>query len=116
MHCVAMTVICTNVHLALIEVVVLCAYSAQMLSMRDRVASHFDDVDNRPRVETIDNFQGEEADIVILSLVRSATVTTNEGNTIGFLAVSGWVCEDCNACRSRIACVSRCRGRDLDST
>ena len=39
------------------------------------------------RVTTVDNYQGEENDIIILSLVRS-----NHQNQIGFLKASNRVC------------------------
>lgn len=39
------------------------------------------------RVVTVDNFQGEENEIILLSLVRS-----NESNRIGFLEISNRVC------------------------
>ena len=39
------------------------------------------------RVSTIDNYQGEESDIVLLSLVRS-----NEENNIGFLRTFNRIC------------------------
>ncbi|KAL3693267.1 hypothetical protein R1sor_006918 [Riccia sorocarpa] len=46
-----------------------------------------------PRVTSVDNFQGEEADIIILSLVRSNDIETNEGEgTIGFLKTSNRIC------------------------
>jgi len=39
------------------------------------------------RVTTVDNFQGEENDIILLSLVRN-----NDKNRIGFLKVANRVC------------------------
>eukprot|EP00347_Sterkiella_histriomuscorum_P016766 403351933 len=42
---------------------------------------------NKVKVVTVDNFQGEESDIIILSLVRS-----NTENQIGYLKVSNRVC------------------------
>jgi len=42
---------------------------------------------NEIKVVTVDNYQGEENDIIILSLVRS-----NNKNSIGYLKVSNRVC------------------------
>ena len=39
------------------------------------------------RVTVVDNFQGEENDIILLSLVRS-----NEENRIGFLKTDNRIC------------------------
>jgi superfamily I DNA and/or RNA helicase len=39
------------------------------------------------RLTVVDNFQGEENDIIILSLVRS-----NDDNNIGFLQIENRVC------------------------
>ncbi|KAL2634476.1 hypothetical protein R1flu_005955 [Riccia fluitans] len=46
-----------------------------------------------PRVSSVDDYQGEEADIIILSLVRSNDIQTKEGEgTIGFLKTSNRIC------------------------
>ncbi|KAL2628683.1 hypothetical protein R1flu_013369 [Riccia fluitans] len=46
-----------------------------------------------PRVSSVDDFQGEESDIIILSLVRSNDIQTNEGEgNIGFLKTSNRIC------------------------
>uniref|UniRef100_A0A0M3I8I2 AAA_12 domain-containing protein n=1 Tax=Ascaris lumbricoides TaxID=6252 RepID=A0A0M3I8I2_ASCLU len=68
------------------QITLLCTYSAQSAYVRMSVESRFDLTD-APRVENVDNYQGEENDIVILCLVRSYP-----SETIGFLAVSNRVC------------------------
>jgi ATP-dependent RNA/DNA helicase IGHMBP2 len=55
------------------EVVVIAPYSGQVKLL-------IDSLDSKRKVSTIDSYQGQEADIVILSLVRS-----NENGEIGFL-------------------------------
>ncbi|KZV95021.1 P-loop containing nucleoside triphosphate hydrolase protein [Exidia glandulosa HHB12029] len=97
------------------SIVVLCAYLGQLVRLRDAFARLFtvviderdqtllddrasdeQDIDN-PQVErvamsqrillrTVDNFQGEEADIICLSLVRNSGELADGGRTtIGFL-------------------------------
>ncbi|BFI15652.1 hypothetical protein MPTK1_5g14460 [Marchantia polymorpha subsp. ruderalis] len=58
----------------------------------DRIRSTDGDV-LIPQVRSVDGFQGEESDIIILSLVRSNNVRSAEGEgTIGFLRTSNRVC------------------------
>ncbi|CAM6103853.1 unnamed protein product [Calypogeia fissa] len=48
---------------------------------------------NLPRVSSVDDYQGEESDIIILSLVRSNSIVTNAGvGKIGFLNISNRIC------------------------
>uniref|UniRef100_A0A915BXJ0 NFX1-type zinc finger-containing protein 1 n=1 Tax=Parascaris univalens TaxID=6257 RepID=A0A915BXJ0_PARUN len=68
------------------QITLLCTYAAQSAYVRMSVENRFDFTDT-PRVENVDNYQGEENDIVILCLVRSYP-----SETIGFLAVSNRVC------------------------
>ncbi|KAF8639511.1 hypothetical protein AX17_001416 [Amanita inopinata Kibby_2008] len=99
------------------DIVVLCAYLGQLARVRDALSHHvaivIDERDQealndqqegdvveeskiehiqiskRVRLRTVDNYQGEEAKIVILSLVRNAGGYEDEtrqfGRTIGFL-------------------------------
>lgn len=55
------------------EVVVISPYSGQVKIL-------IDSVDSKVKISTIDSFQGQEADVIILSLVRS-----NDNGDIGFL-------------------------------
>ncbi|VDM37256.1 unnamed protein product [Toxocara canis] len=68
------------------QITVLCTYSAQTAYVRALVQTRFGPLDG-PRVDTVDNYQGEENDIVILCLVRSCPSAT-----IGFLAESNRIC------------------------
>ena len=66
------------------QITILVTYSGQLLLMRSHMPrATFEGV----RVCTVDNFQGEENDIILLSLVRS-----NAENKIGFLREENRVC------------------------
>ena len=76
----------------------LATYIGQAKALRDRLRSagliherpaDGDEAAAQPsvRVSTVDNFQGEEADVIVLSLVRS-----NGGGGIGFLSIANRVC------------------------
>ncbi|VDK60180.1 unnamed protein product [Gongylonema pulchrum] len=62
------------------EITLLCSYAAQAAYVREEAVKEFGM--HYPLVETVDNYQGEENDIIILSLVRS-----HPSDAIGFLAV-----------------------------
>nr|CDP92735.1 Bm7616, isoform b [Brugia malayi] len=68
------------------QITLLCAYTAQANYVRTQIMLKFNNA-NLPLVETIDNYQGEENDIVILSLVRS-----QPSSNAGFLGISNRVC------------------------
>ncbi|KAL8573704.1 hypothetical protein ACOMHN_018979 [Nucella lapillus] len=67
------------------QITVLTSYSGQLFQLRKLMPknSQFDGV----QVTVVDNFQGEENDIILLSLVRS-----NEDGRIGFLQIENRVC------------------------
>ena len=66
------------------QITVLVTYAGQKLNMRKRMPKKdFDGV----RISTVDNFQGEENDIILLSLVRS-----NSEGKVGFLREENRVC------------------------
>uniref|UniRef100_A0AC35G7H7 NFX1-type zinc finger-containing protein 1 n=1 Tax=Panagrolaimus sp. PS1159 TaxID=55785 RepID=A0AC35G7H7_9BILA len=69
------------------QVTILCTYSDQSIAMQ-REQKNVHGEKNCVRIETVDNFQGEESDIIILSLVRSE----NYENKIGFLKISNRKC------------------------
>ena len=76
------------------KITILVAYGGQLLLMKKTVSelaksttiSSHPDLE-KVRITPIDNYQGEENDIILLSLVRS-----NSFNSIGFLATSNRVC------------------------
>ncbi|CDW78789.1 nfx1-type zinc finger-containing protein 1-like [Stylonychia lemnae] len=71
------------------QITILSLYQAQSFHIKNKLKQMFNDKDpiNKVKVVTVDNFQGEENDIIILSLVRS-----NSQNNIGYLKVSNRVC------------------------
>ncbi|KAJ8311089.1 hypothetical protein KUTeg_011358 [Tegillarca granosa] len=66
------------------KISVLTLYSGQLFEIRKLMPKS---VYNGVRITVVDNYQGEENDIVILSLVRS-----NEDGNIGFLKIDNRVC------------------------
>ncbi len=66
------------------EITILTMYRGQLLELKKKMKREdFEGV----RVAAVDDFQGEENDIIILSLVRS-----NSDNSIGFLSIENRVC------------------------
>ena len=66
------------------QITILSMYSRQLLKMKKLMPRKiFEGI----KVTSVDNFQGEENDIIILSLVRS-----NDKKTVGFLKESNRVC------------------------
>ena len=69
------------------QITILTTYTGQMFVVRDLVKEKKDEFPESPRVSSVDNFQGEENDIILLSLVRN-----NEEENIGFLKTKNRVC------------------------
>ncbi|KAI1300666.1 hypothetical protein EDD11_006064 [Mortierella claussenii] len=69
------------------EITILAMYSAQRSKIEERLRESSVADARHIRVSTVDGFQGEENEIIILSLVRS-----NTNNSIGFLKTSNRVC------------------------
>ena len=67
------------------QITILTTYSGQLLHFRKIRRGHA--VLQGVRISVVDNFQGEENDIIILSLVRS-----NEDANIGFLKTENRIC------------------------
>ncbi|VDK68727.1 unnamed protein product [Litomosoides sigmodontis] len=68
------------------QITLLCAYTAQANYVRIQAMLKFNSC-TFPLVETVDSYQGEENDIIILSLVRS-----EPSDNVGFLGVSNRAC------------------------
>ena len=78
------------------QITILTAYTGQLLhfkQMMDR--TKFDGV----RVASVDNFQGEENDIILLSFVRS-----NSEGRIGFLGIANRVCVALSRAKKGLYC------------
>uniref|UniRef100_A0A914Q6X0 RZ-type domain-containing protein n=1 Tax=Panagrolaimus davidi TaxID=227884 RepID=A0A914Q6X0_9BILA len=69
------------------QITILCTYLDQLLDIRKKAYERFGK-DHGFVIQSVDNYQGEENDIVILSLVRS----NNPENKIGFLKIPNRVC------------------------
>ena len=79
------------------KITVLTTYTGQLLQLKRLMPkAQFQGV----RLCTVDNFQGEENDIILLSLVRS-----NEDNKIGFLGISNRVCVALSRARKGFYCI-----------
>ena len=79
------------------RITVLTTYTGQLLQLKRLMPkTQFE----RVRLCTVDNFQGEENDIILLSLVRS-----NEENKIGFLGISNRVCVALSRARMGFYCI-----------
>ncbi len=63
-----------------ISIGIIAPYSAQVKHLKDRI-SEFEDLQDKVAVNTVDSFQGQERDVIYISMVRS-----NEEGNIGFLS------------------------------
>ncbi|XP_044270386.1 NFX1-type zinc finger-containing protein 1-like [Tribolium madens] len=68
------------------NITILAAYLGQMFELQKERRNHKDLLENI-RIAVLDNYQGEECDIILLSLVRN-----NEENKVGFLSIENRVC------------------------
>ncbi len=80
------------------QITVLVTYSGQLLKMRNKMRQ--DKMLADVRISTVDDFQGEENDIILLSLVRS-----NEQRIIGFLKEDNRVCVALSRARQGFYCI-----------
>ncbi len=67
------------------DLTILTTYVGQQLRLRQEIDSNFSRL-RSVQVQTVDNFQGEESRVVLLSLVRGG------GDSIGFLSESNRLC------------------------
>jgi superfamily I DNA and/or RNA helicase len=75
-----------NKHVLAHRITILATYTAQLhqlLNSRKRLMKELAQV----RMTVVDNFQGEENDVIILSLVRN-----NKRNSVGFLRIDNRIC------------------------
>ena len=79
------------------QITVLTMYIGQLLLLQEKMPrKEFEGV----RVCAVDNFQGEESDIILLSLVRS-----NSDQRIGFLSESNRICVALSRARQGLYCI-----------
>ncbi|KAL9983501.1 hypothetical protein ACROYT_G005684 [Oculina patagonica] len=79
------------------QITVLTAYVGQLTQLKKEMPK---DVFHGVRVCAVDNFQGEENDIILLSLVRS-----NEEGKIGFLQIENRVCVALSRAKKGFICI-----------
>ncbi|XP_013414130.1 NFX1-type zinc finger-containing protein 1-like [Lingula anatina] len=79
------------------QITILTTYTGQLFEMKNNLPR---DKFQGIRVTPVDNFQGEENDIILLSLVRS-----NKEERIGFLSISNRVCVALSRARMGFYCV-----------
>ena len=79
------------------QITVLTMYIGQLLRLKELMPR---DTCREVRICAVDNFQGEENDIILLSLVRS-----NEENRIGFLEESNRICVALSRARKGLYCI-----------
>ncbi|XP_013414142.1 NFX1-type zinc finger-containing protein 1-like [Lingula anatina] len=79
------------------QITILTTYTGQLFEMKKHLPR---DKFQGIRVTPVDNFQGEENDIILLSLVRS-----NKEERIGFLSISNRVCVALSRARMGFYCI-----------
>ncbi|XP_068745966.1 NFX1-type zinc finger-containing protein 1-like isoform X2 [Montipora capricornis] len=79
------------------KITVLTAYTGQLIQLKNEMPKDFF---RGVRVCAVDNFQGEENDIILLSLVRS-----NEEGKIGFLQTENRVCVALSRAKKGFFCI-----------
>ncbi|XP_067120912.1 NFX1-type zinc finger-containing protein 1-like isoform X2 [Centruroides vittatus] len=80
------------------QITVLTTYSGQLFTLKRLMKGN--EQLNDIRVTVVDNFQGEENDIIIISFVRS-----NEEGSIGFLKTSNRVCVALSRAKKGLFCI-----------
>ena len=86
------------------QITVLTPYSGQLFQLKKFVPN-----EEGLRVCVVDNFQGEENEIILLSLVRSQEMTTKEKRDIrrliGFLAIDNRICVSLSRAKKGFFCI-----------
>ena len=82
------------------QITLLTTYTGQMFAIRDCLqAVKMEDLEH-VRLTTVDNFQGEESDIILLSLVRS-----NKDEKVGFIKVENRACVALSRAKKGFYCI-----------
>ncbi|XP_078484289.1 NFX1-type zinc finger-containing protein 1-like [Ciona intestinalis] len=81
------------------QITILTTYTGQLLALKNIIRSTETEL-NEVYVTAVDNFQGEENDIILLSLVRS-----NEQKSIGFLKIHNRVCVALSRAKRGLFCI-----------
>ena len=89
------------------EITILTIFSSQVINIKKMITKKFSKL-NQILVSTVENYQGEENEIILLSLVGS-----HKNNSIGYLKVSSRMCagltraKQGKASNSRSLCVRK---------
>ena len=82
------------------QITLLTTYTGQMFFIKDCLRGENDQACRRVRLTTVDNFQGEENDIILLSLVRS-----NKNEKVGFIKIENRACVALSRAKKGFYCV-----------
>ena len=82
------------------QITLLTTYTGQMFAIRDWLNEENDEELKSVRLTTVDNFQGEENDIILLSLVRS-----NENEKVGFIKIENRACVALSRAKKGFYCI-----------
>ena len=82
------------------QITLLTTYTGQMFAIRDCLKQQNDEEVKGVRLTTVDNFQGEENDIILLSLVRS-----NKDEKIGFIKMVNRACVALSRAKKGFYCI-----------
>ena len=82
------------------QITLLTTYTGQMFAIRDCLQLDKSEELEHVRLTTVDNFQGEESDIILLSLVRS-----NKTEKVGFIKVVNRACVALSRAKKGFYCI-----------
>ena len=82
------------------QITLLTTYAGQMFAIRDCLRGENDQAVRSVRLTTVDNFQGEENDIILLSLVRS-----NKNEKVGFIKIVNRACVALSRAKKGFYCI-----------
>ena len=82
------------------QITLLTTYMGQMFAIRDCLREEDDQTLRSVRLTTVDNFQGEENDIILLSLVRS-----NKTEKVGFVQIVNRACVALSRAKKGFYCI-----------
>ena len=82
------------------QITILTTYTGQMFAIRDFIKQQNSEDLESVRLTTVDNFQGEENDIILLSLVRS-----NKNEKVGFIKIVNRACVALSRAKKGFYCI-----------
>ena len=82
------------------QITLLTTYMGQMFAIKDCLREEDDETLRSVRLTTVDNFQGEENDIILLSLVRS-----NKAEKVGFIKSVNRACVALSRAKKGFYCI-----------